>query len=122
MRVDNVISPIFAALLSVLICVSVSGGAAAIGGLGQGENWPVQSSLLERVHGFHCRPVMGWDPAAGVYHVHRHEGICRDYNRCMRVMYRCNLVMGRGWDAWTYERWGEDNWRFDRCMLDAGCY
>jgi hypothetical protein len=40
----------------------------------------------------------------------------------MREMYRCNLLMGRGWDQWSYERWGWDNWRYSSCMLEAGCY
>jgi len=66
--------------------------------------------------------MFGWDPRFGVFHWHKHEGICRDPQRCMKVMYRCDLLMGKGWEAWSYERWGFDNWRYDKCMLDAGCY
>lgn len=81
-----------------------------------------QNSSVQKAHGFHCRPMFGWDPRLGIYHRHRHEGICENFQRCMKVMYRCNLRMGKGWEPWSYERWGFDNWRFDKCMLDAGCY
>jgi hypothetical protein len=81
-----------------------------------------QNPSLHLAHGFHCRRMFGWDPRSGVYRWHQHKGICQDYQRCMKVMYRCDLLMGKGWEAWSYERWGFDNWRFDKCMLDAGCY
>jgi hypothetical protein len=113
-----------AILLTAILSVSFAsaGWAGAFTGLSDSKNSATDPPLVEKTHGFHCRPMFGWDPRLGIYHVHRHEGICRDHQRCMRVMYRCNLVMGRGWDTWSYERWGDDNWRFDRCMLDAGCY
>jgi hypothetical protein len=91
-------------------------------GTGIGQSAFANNSIVRKAHGFHCRPMFGWDPRLGIYHVHRHEGICRSYQRCMKVMYRCDLAMGRGWRTWDYERWGFDNWRFDKCMLDAGCY
>jgi hypothetical protein len=79
-------------------------------------------SLVENVHGFHCRKVLGWDPVAGVYHVHRHEGICRNYQRCLSEHKRCLFVLGKGWEPWTYERFGWDNYRYSGCMIRAGCY
>jgi hypothetical protein len=78
--------------------------------------------LLEKVHGFHCRKVLGWDPVAGVYHVHRHEGICRNYQRCLNEHKRCLFILGKGWEPWTYERFGWDNYRYSGCMIRAGCY
>ena len=86
-------------------------------------NAPSQKSpYVQLAHGFHCRPMYGWDPRLGIYHRHSHPGICADYQRCLKVMYRCDLVRGKGWEPWSYERWGFDNWRFDKCMLNAGCY
>jgi hypothetical protein len=79
-------------------------------------------ALVENVHGFHCRPVLGWDPAAGVYHLHSHEGICKNFQRCWHEYERCNFILGRGWGYWEWERYGWDNWRFTSCMMRAGCY
>lgn len=81
-----------------------------------------KSPYVQPVHGFHCRPMYGWDARFGIYHRHTHPGICANYQRCMKVMYRCDLLRGKGWEAWSYERWGFDNWRYDKCMLNAGCY
>jgi len=80
------------------------------------------ASVVSKAHGFHCRSVLGWDPVAGVYRYHRHEGICRNYKRCLRQQKRCLFVLGRGFERWSYETFGEDNWRFSRCMIRAGCY
>lgn len=74
------------------------------------------------VHGFHCRPYFGWDPVAGVYQQHSHPGICEDYQRCLKVSKRCIFIHGRGFDKWTYERWGWDNWRYSSCMIKHNCY
>lgn len=79
-------------------------------------------SLINKIHGFHCRSVLGWDPVAGVYRYHRHAGICRDYQRCLAKQKRCIFLLGRGWERWSYERFGSDNWRFTACMVRAGCY
>lgn len=98
------------------------GAAQPLAGFVASELTAESSGLLNKVHGFHCRRELGWDPRTGVYRYHRHEGICQDYKRCMREMYKCNLFMGRGWDQWSFERWGWDNWRYSSCMLDAGCY
>jgi hypothetical protein len=113
---------IVALLGVVLVCLPSSYGLAGPLGLGKSEIGPPKTSLAQKAHGFHCRPMYGWDPRLGIYHVHRHEGICRDYQRCLRVMYRCDAIMGRGWEPWSYERWGFDNGRYDKCMLEAGCY
>src|SRR5262245_47788376 len=83
---------------------------------------PEAAPLVEQVHGFHCRPVLGWDPVAGVYHVHSHKGICANYKRCLREHQRCIFILGGGFEAWTYERFGEDNYRYYGCMIRAGCY
>lgn len=80
------------------------------------------SSLVSKAHGFHCRRVFGWDPVAGVYRYHSHKGICRDYKRCLREQKRCVFLLGRGFERWSYESFGADNWRFSRCMIRAGCY
>ena len=80
------------------------------------------SRLFHRVHGFHCRSELGWNPRTGLYERHSHLGICRNYKRCLEIHHRCILVLGRGWDSWKYERWGDDNWRYTECMLERGCY
>jgi hypothetical protein len=79
-------------------------------------------SLAEKVHGFHCRSVFGWDPVAGAYRHHKHAGICANYKRCLREQKRCVFVLGRRRDPWSYEAFGSDNVRFTRCMIRAGCY
>jgi hypothetical protein len=79
-------------------------------------------SLVDKVHGFHCRRVLGWDPVAGVYRYHSHKGICRDYKRCLREQKRCIFVLGRGFQPWSYEAFGADNGRYFACMIRAGCY
>lgn len=114
---------ITALLIGILNLPLASGGSAELGaGLAAGKNDFANMSIVKKAHGFHCRPVRGWDPRLGIYHLHSHEAICRNHQRCMKVMYRCNFVMGRGWNTWDFERWGSDNWRFDKCMLDSGCY
>lgn len=83
---------------------------------------PEINRLLNRIHGFHCRSELGWNPRTGIVDRHSHAGICRDYKRCLEIHHRCIFVHGRGWDSWKYERWGEDNWRYTECMLERGCY
>jgi hypothetical protein len=109
-------------LIGFSAILAENGAAQPLAGSGAGARYEAGSGVVTKVHGFHCRKELGWDPRAGVYRKHSHEGICRDYKGCMREMYRCNLLMGRGWDEWSYERWGFDNWRFNRCMLNSGCY
>jgi hypothetical protein len=77
--------------------------------------------VVTKVHGFHCRPEVGWDATLGYYRRHSHRGICRDYQGCMREQQRCIFMLGRGWDVWKYERWGSENWRYTNCMIRAGC-
>lgn len=79
-------------------------------------------SGIEQIHGFHCRPMVGWDASVGHYRQHTHPGICANYQGCMKQQQRCSLILGRGWDVWKYERWGFDNWRYTNCMIEAGCY
>lgn len=78
--------------------------------------------MISKIHGFHCRSVLGWDPVAGVYRYHRHPGICHDYKRCLRVQKRCVFMLGRGFQRWSYEAFGYDNERYTRCMVRGGCY
>jgi len=118
MKPGRSLIPTFAAL-PMLMCSTLATLALSPVAVSQA---PVGNSTLQLAHGFHCRPMLGWDSRAGVYHLHRHAGICQDYKRCMRVMYRCDFRNGKGWEPWSYERWGFDNYRFDKCMLDAGCY
>jgi hypothetical protein len=80
------------------------------------------ASLVELAHGFHCRPMLGWDPVAGLYRVHSHPGICRNYSRCYREHQRCIFILGGGFEPWTYERFGHDNYRYYGCMIRSGCY
>jgi len=77
---------------------------------------------ITRVHGFHCRPMVGWDASVGYYRRHTHPGICANYQGCMKQQQRCIFTLGRGWDVWKYEKWGFDNWRYTSCMIEAGCY
>lgn len=80
------------------------------------------SSIVTPVHGFHCRSVPGWDARVGTYRAHRHEKICRDYQRCVAEHRRCSMALGRSWEGWQLERWGYDNWRYIECMMRHGCY
>lgn len=80
------------------------------------------ATLVEKAHGFHCRRRLGWDPVAGVYRYHRHEGICRDYKRCLAKQRRCIFILGRGWQRWSYEAFWPNNSRYTACMIRAGCY
>jgi hypothetical protein len=108
--------------LVFLMTIGLSGAGYAQP-LGGGSDVTASSSLIvEKVHGFHCREVLGWDPRGGVYRKHSHPGICKDYKRCLEVHHRCILVNGRGFEGWRYERWGYDNWRYTSCMLERGCY
>jgi len=86
------------------------------------KRYESSKSTLKKAHGFHCRRMFGWDPVAGVYHPHSHPGICRDYERCIRVQKRCVFVLGRGFQRWSYEAFGADNDRFTKCMIRRGCY
>jgi hypothetical protein len=110
-----------AAALTVigLVCLIAQASAAPWAGAAAGKPG---MQLLMRVHGFHCREELGWDPRSTSYRLHRHEGICRDYGRCLHQHKRCIFMWGRGWDSWNYESWGWDNWRYTACMLRHGCY
>ena len=115
-----------AAALALAICLSgiVAGRGSAdpfTGGVTLGRG-ALPAALVEKAHGFHCRPVLGWDPVAGLYHVHSHPGICRNYARCVRQHQRCIFVLGGGFEPWTYERFGNGNYRYYGCMIRAGCY
>lgn len=105
---------LFSATLGAAHAVPLSGW--------QGSKVDRDTSIVEKMHGFHCRAELGWDPRAGIFRRHSHRGICEDYKRCLEVHHRCIFVLGRGIDSWRYERWGEDNWRYTSCMLDRGCY
>jgi len=104
--------------------------AAVFAGMAQAEPLPGSrstashqtGSAIEKVHGFHCREEMGWDPRTGLYRRHSHMGICENYKRCLEVHHRCIFLNGRGFDSWRYERWGWDNYRYTSCMLERGCY
>jgi hypothetical protein len=87
-----------AAAMAVIVCGAASQYGVALPGASvdlSGQRGG--AALVEKTHGFHCRPVLGWDPRAGVYHVHRHEGICKDYQGCWRQSQNCIFMLGRGW-------------------------
>jgi hypothetical protein len=94
------------------------GTAAPLAGVPVGNVRP----LVSKVHGFHCRSVLGWNPVTGLYEYHRHAGICGNYRRCMRVQERCIFLLGRGLQRYNYEMFGADNWRYSSCMIHNGCY
>lgn len=79
-------------------------------------------SGIQKAHGFHCRAELGWNPMTGYYQFHRHEKICRNFNRCLAVHRRCIRIYARGWNSWEYEKWGWDNWKYTSCMIDNDCY
>jgi hypothetical protein len=108
--------------LALCCAVAQQGSAQVVAGLALNKQAAGAGQLIEKAHGFHCRREYGWDPAAGVYRYHRHEGICRDYERCLRQQRACILLLGRGLDRWTFESFGFDNWRFSSCMIRRGCY
>lgn len=82
----------------------------------------VDQTVVAKVHGFHCRRVLGWDPVAGRYRMHSHKGICRNYRRCLRAQKRCIFLLGGGRKEWSYELFGFGAHRFTSCMVRAGCY
>jgi hypothetical protein len=96
--------------------------AASLAGLETANVSSPSASLVTKVHGFHCRKMLGWDPVAGVFRVHSHPGICANYKRCIRAQKRCVFVLGRGFEPWSYEAFGSDNDRYYACMIKAGCY
>ena len=100
------------------VCVA----AAPSAGLHSAKRSTPEASVVGKVHGFHCRKVLGWDPVAGVYRYHSHPGICRNYKRCLREQKRCIFVLGNGFERWSYEAFGYDNERFTACMIRNGCY
>jgi hypothetical protein len=89
---------------------------------GAGSGPSTAQSLVEKAHGFHCRKMLGWDPVGGVYRMHSHAGICRNYPRCLREHRRCIFILGGGFEEWSFERFGSENYRYTDCMLRAGCY
>jgi hypothetical protein len=113
--------------VAVTVAISLAGLLA-----GSGAAYPLAAPAMTRsdagapivskAHGFHCRSMLGWDPVAGVYRRHRHEGICRDYKRCLSQQKRCIFLLGRGFERWSYEALGADNARFAACMIRSGCY
>ena len=112
----------FTSLLTIaafLMCAPPLAGAAHVLGSVKLQTTP---SLVQKVHGFHCRPELGWDPRSGVSRRHSHAGICENYKRCLQVHHRCIFVNGRGLGGWKYENWGWDNWRYTDCMIERGCY
>jgi hypothetical protein len=109
-------------ILLLVAAVLVVGSASAGPLQGHKPIHSPQSLPIEKVHGFHCREELGWDPRSGLFRRHSHPGICRDYKRCLEVHHRCIFVNGRGFEGWRYERWGRDNWRYTNCMLERGCY
>jgi hypothetical protein len=112
------------AVLSVcLLCpLAQSTSAEPFGGAATALGEAGNHTLVDKVHGFHCRRVLGWDSVAGRYHVHSHEGICRDYKGCMRAQKRCIFILGGGRQDWSYELFGFDTPRYTNCMIRAGCY
>lgn len=98
-----------------------SANAAGLMVLSSKLDQPVAKSV-EKVHGFHCRAEFGWNPLTGYYQLHRHEGICRDFNRCLSVHRKCIRIYARGWNTWEYEKWGWDNWKYTNCMIKYECY
>ncbi len=45
-------------------CPSLGGAGALVSG-GNHARSPQQDGIVQRVHGFHCRPELGWDPRSG---------------------------------------------------------
>lgn len=113
---------IIAIMILGLWGVFSSSGAAPLSSSDMTARALENNEILQKAHGFHCRAELGWNPRTGVYERHSHMGICKNYKRCLEVHHRCILVLGRGWDSWKYERWGDDNWRYTNCMLERGCY
>lgn len=113
--------------LALCLCAAIylaSGAGPAVSGPFSitGSAPDAAQTLIEKAHGFHCRKMLGWDPVGGVYRMHSHAGICQNYPRCLREHRRCILVLGGGFEEWSYERFGADNYRYTGCMLRAGCY
>jgi hypothetical protein len=108
------------------LAVAVSGPLAQRGSAepfaGARDAGAAPAPIVQTVHGFHCRKMLGWDPVAGAYRYHSHPGICKNYNRCLRVQERCMFRLGAGIQKWTYELLGQDNWRYTDCMIANGCY
>lgn len=118
-------------LLSFALAFCLCAGIYLVPGTGRAVSGPFKvtgstpsaaRSLVEKVHGFHCRKTLGWDPVAGVYRMHSHAGICQNYPRCLREHRRCIFILGGGFEEWSFERFGSDNYRYTDCMLRAGCY
>ena len=109
-------------VLSVAGPLAERGAAASLSDLQTAMRPATGAPLVTKVHGFHCRKVLGWDPVAGVYHLHSHPGICANYKRCLRAQKRCVFIRGGGFEEWSYELFGSDNDRYTACMIRAGCY
>jgi hypothetical protein len=112
------------AVLSICLLgpLTLATSAEPFGGARTANGGTTAQTLVDKVHGFHCRRVLGWDSVAGRYHVHSHEGICRNYKRCMRAQKRCVFMLGGGRKDWSYELFGYDTPRYTKCMIRAGCY
>ena len=118
--------PDFVKILAVFALVLATDGAFA-GGFTKPSALSEQAlqghqSLIQRVHGFHCREEFGWNPATGYYEHHKHLGICANLGRCTQEQKRCLRVYGRGWNKWEFIRWGFNNRVYQACMIRAGCY
>lgn len=120
-------------LLSYILVVAIMAGSLSgalaqpgsrllVADLDAGRQEMNAEGVIIKVHGFHCRRVLGWNPSLGIYDHHRHEGICQDYERCWRAQQRCIFILGRGWGGWKLERFRYDNWRYTSCMMRKGCY
>lgn len=113
--------------VAIACCLSLLTASLMWPGVALSMSLPKQSivavdAAVQKVHGFHCKPYVGWNPVAGAYQRHSHPGICNDYQRCLREHERCIFVNGRGFEKWQFERWGSDNWRYSSCMIRSGCY
>jgi hypothetical protein len=115
-----------AVALTLAATLAEPGAAMPLSGAQAGPLATMQSageaSIVHKAHGFHCRRVLGWDPVAGVYRYHRHEGICRNYRGCLREHKRCIFLLGRGFQHWSIEIFASDNDRYFACMIRSGCY
>src|SRR5262245_16706402 len=126
-RVGGLVRTVLSFALALCLCAAVylaaGAGAAVSEPFSLGKPAPaVAQTLVESAPGLHGRKMLGWDPVGGVYRMHSHAGICQNYPRCLREHRRCIFVLGGGFEEWSFERFGADNYRYTDCMLRAGCY
>ncbi len=67
-------------------------------------------ALVQKTHGWHCRPRFGYDPRVGYRRWHRHPRACRRFrpNRCYVRRKFCRAHFGYGRD-------------YRRCVFRGGC-